>query len=80
MGGVRERSAVMMDVLHMARDGDGGKIRFYQNRNIVLGGKSSRPAAADTLITPYCLTRRTGTKIRTDIRRSCPHIRIAIVG
>jgi len=46
----------MMDVLHTVRDEFGKEIRFYQNRNRVLGGKSSRSAAADTLVIPYCLT------------------------
>ena len=52
-----------MDVLHTVRDEYGRNIRFYQNRNGELGGKSSRPSAADTLVIPYCLIRRTGVRM-----------------
>ena len=42
----------MMDVLHTVRDEYGRKIRIYENINRALEGKSSRPAAADTLVIP----------------------------
>ena len=59
---------VTMDVLSTVRNEYGRKLGSIR-RNRVLGGKSSRPAATETLVISHCLTRRTGTKIHLTRRK-----------